>query len=127
MRNVADSLGEPDGTVRPGRDEGGSALGCWQRELADRARRRDAPDLAALEFGKPEVAIWPGRDAQQVAACWNWELADVASRGDAPDLAGERAALEIGASVGEPEGTVAARRGVVSADLVCERGLRAVT
>src|SRR5260370_17035795 len=105
MRNVADSLGEPDGTVRPGRDEGGSALGCWQRELADRARRRDAPDLAALEFGKPEVAIWPGRDAQQVAACWNWELADLASRGDAPDLADERAPLYFWDNFLDPDAT----------------------
>ena len=98
--NLAASLGEPQGTVRPGRDEGGSALGCWQRELADRARRRDAPDLAAPpfgvrnahHFGKPEGVVRSGRDAGRLAARWQRELTDRARRCDAPDLA----ALEFG-------------------------------
>src|SRR5437870_3971316 len=83
--NLAASLGEPEGTVWPGRDEGGIALGCWQRELADRARRRDAPDL--VKFGEPEVAIRSGRDVVRRIVGWQLELADRACRRDAPDLA----------------------------------------
>src|SRR5260370_6008829 len=85
--------------MRSGRDVVRRTVG-WQRELADRACRRDAPDLAALpfgvrnahHFGKPEGVVRSGRDAGRLAARWQRELADRARRRDAPDLA----ALEFG-------------------------------
>jgi hypothetical protein len=89
---------EPHIAIRPGCDVDRLIIGGEERELADMTSRGDAPDqaieldLAELDvdesrFGKPEVAVRPGGDADRVARwCGERELTDVASRGDAPDL-----------------------------------------
>lgn len=47
-----------------------SAAGIDDGKLRDCPSYRDAPDLAAVELGKPEVAIGSSRDAPWTAIRW---------------------------------------------------------
>lgn len=52
----------------------------------------ETPNLAVqptgAKFGKPEVAVWPGRkELWDVRSRWEREPAELASRADTPDLA----------------------------------------
>jgi hypothetical protein len=89
---VAITFAKPDLAVWTARNGAWASSGCWQRELADCARKRDAPDLAVLGvvvciFGKPDVPIWSSRDTVQVAEeIGHGVLADRACGSDTPDL-----------------------------------------
>jgi hypothetical protein len=89
----------PDRSAR--RDPVGAAAGCDAgAELGDAAGRRDAADLAGIEFRKPEVAVRTGGDRVRgtVGRKAGGELGDVSVRADPADLAG----IELG----EPEAIV---------------------
>src|SRR2546430_76468 len=75
--------------------------------------RGDAPNVANIEFRKPEVAIRPDRDAlRQAALCGDGELGEAATGGDTPDL--------VPGPLGEPQ--VAIRPGGDLLGLAAIRG-----
>src|SRR5437762_14290419 len=46
------------------------------------------PDLVAITFAKPDLAVWTARNgAWASSGCWQGELPDCACKRDAPDLA----------------------------------------
>src|SRR5262245_22789134 len=81
-------LDEPHMPVGAGRNVAGPGIRPWQRELGDDALRRDATDLAGVEFGEPDVAVRSrGQGARAAVRRGDREFGDLAIDRDAADLA----------------------------------------
>ena len=99
---VPDLLGEPDVSVRPGRDER-RKLADPARVLVDRPVLRDAADLVDVLLGEPEIAVGKSRDVPGLRVRSRERvLGDLALRRDLPDLVAE--------ALGEPQVAVRADR-----------------
>ena len=104
------ALGEPQFAIRPGRDEPRLATGCGDVEKGEAAAGRHAPNVAHLDFRKPEVAIGARRDTLSPAGSIpvliptdsKGDLGDTATSADVPDL--------VHQAFGEQECTIRASR-----------------